>query len=157
MNTGPDAAELLRVARKLLREDLMEAVPSERRYEALMVANAMAIAARESAAGDADLRQELLMLTELYGEKIVAVNMPILYVAFAWRTCHAEMADWWHGDVASRQSNETFLNQGNRVRNIQRSNDVLAANNLHYAALIARSRKAADEKYSPIFSSPGSR
>jgi hypothetical protein len=72
MNTGPDAAELLRVARKLLREDLMEAVPSERRYEALMVANAMAIAARELAAGDADLREELAMLTELYGEKIVA-------------------------------------------------------------------------------------
>jgi hypothetical protein len=32
----------------------------------------MAIAARELAAGDADLREELAMLTELYGEKIVA-------------------------------------------------------------------------------------
>ena len=72
MNTGPDAAELLRVARKLLREDLVDEVPAERRYEALMVANAMAIAAREAEAGEADMREELRMLAELYGEKIVA-------------------------------------------------------------------------------------
>jgi len=72
MNTGPNAAELLRVARKLLRQDLLDEVPAERRYEALMVANAMAIAAREAEAGDADMREELRMLEELYGEKIVA-------------------------------------------------------------------------------------
>jgi hypothetical protein len=68
MNTGPDAAELLRVARKLLREELLGEVPAERRYEA----NAMAIAAREAEAGEADMREELRMLAELYGEKIVA-------------------------------------------------------------------------------------
>lgn len=69
MNNRPDGADLLRVARKLLREDLAESIPREQRYEALMIANAMAIAERESEAGDRDLQDELRMLTELYGEE----------------------------------------------------------------------------------------
>jgi hypothetical protein len=72
VKSRPDGAELLRVARKLLREEFLDEVPAERRYEALMVANAMAIAAREVEAGDADMHKELRMLTELYGEKIVS-------------------------------------------------------------------------------------
>lgn len=67
MNNRPDGADLLRVARKLLREDLAESVPRELRYEALMVANAMAIAERESKTGDKDLQDEFRMLEELYG------------------------------------------------------------------------------------------
>lgn len=69
MNNRPDGAELLRVARKLLRDDLADSIPTELRYEVLMVANAMAIAERECEAGDKDLREELRMLTELYGEE----------------------------------------------------------------------------------------
>lgn len=69
MNNRPDGADLLRVARKLLREELADLIPREQRYEALMVANAMAIAERESEAGDRDLQEELRMLTELYGEE----------------------------------------------------------------------------------------
>jgi len=43
----PAAAELLAVARKSLLEDLVPALPEDKRYQALMVANALAIAGRE--------------------------------------------------------------------------------------------------------------
>ncbi len=71
MNNSPDGAELLRVAQKVLREHLLPGIAKEQRYEALMVANAMAIAARELKAGESDLREELRMLTELYGDTTV--------------------------------------------------------------------------------------
>lgn len=72
MNNEPDGAELLRVAQKVLRERLLPGIAKEQRYEALMVANAMAIAARELQAGESDLREELRMLTELYGDTVVS-------------------------------------------------------------------------------------
>lgn len=71
MNNAPDGAELLSVAQKVLRERLMPGIAEDQRYEALMVANAMAIAARELNAGESDLRDELRMLTELYGDTVV--------------------------------------------------------------------------------------
>lgn len=71
MNNAPDGAELLRVAQKVLRERLMRGITEDQRYEALMVANAMAIAARELMAGESDLREELRMLTQLYGDTTV--------------------------------------------------------------------------------------
>ena len=71
MNNDPDGAELLRVAQKVLREQLMPDTSNEQRYQTLMVANAMAIAARELKAGESDLREELRMLTELYGDTVV--------------------------------------------------------------------------------------
>ena len=49
MRDRPDGAKLLRQARATLLEDLLPGLPEERRFEALMVANAMAIAARELA------------------------------------------------------------------------------------------------------------
>ncbi len=71
MNNAPDGAELLRVAQKILREQLMPGIAEDQRYQALMVANAMAIAARELKAGESDLRDELRMLSELYGDTVV--------------------------------------------------------------------------------------
>jgi len=46
----PDGASLLAEARRLLSEDLLGQLPEPRRYEARMIANAMAIAGRELAA-----------------------------------------------------------------------------------------------------------
>jgi hypothetical protein len=71
MNNAPDGAELLRVAQKVLREHLLPGIAENHRYQALMVANAMAIAARELKAGETDLHQELRMLTQLYGDTMV--------------------------------------------------------------------------------------
>jgi hypothetical protein len=48
----PRGAELLAVARRALLEELVPALPEDRRYQALMVANALAIAGRELAQPD---------------------------------------------------------------------------------------------------------
>lgn len=57
MNNRPYGNELLAVARRVLLDELLPLLPAERVYDALMVANAMAIAARELAShadGDQD-------------------------------------------------------------------------------------------------------
>lgn len=46
----PAGAQLLAEARRLLRQELLDLLPAERRLDGLMIANAMAIAARELAA-----------------------------------------------------------------------------------------------------------
>ncbi len=64
----PTGAELLAEARRTLLEELIGLLPAERRYDGLMVANAMAIAARELTAGDAPARAALAGVAALYGE-----------------------------------------------------------------------------------------
>jgi hypothetical protein len=49
MKNRPYGNELLEVARRTLLDELLPLLPAEKTYEALMVANAMAIAARELA------------------------------------------------------------------------------------------------------------
>ena len=70
MRERPTGGELLILARTLLREELMPLLPEERRYDALMVANAMAIAARQIAFGDAPERREEQDLAHLLGETV---------------------------------------------------------------------------------------
>jgi hypothetical protein len=71
MRNSPDAADLLRVARETLLNELLDALPKERRYAMRMAANALAMAAREAETGEADLVKELRLLAELYGEEVV--------------------------------------------------------------------------------------
>jgi hypothetical protein len=52
MRDLPGAKALIEQARRTLLEELMGALPRERRYPALMVANALAIAARELSGGE---------------------------------------------------------------------------------------------------------
>ena len=66
MRDTPDAADLLNTARRVLTEDLLPDLPREKRYAALMVAAAMATAAREAEAGDAPLIAEREALAALY-------------------------------------------------------------------------------------------
>jgi hypothetical protein len=66
MTDRPDAAELLKVARELLMRDLVSELPESERYLALMIANAMAIAARELELGDGADRAELTSLRMLF-------------------------------------------------------------------------------------------
>jgi hypothetical protein len=47
MNNRPYGNELLRAARQTLLDGLLPLLPADRTYDALMIANAMAIAARE--------------------------------------------------------------------------------------------------------------
>ena len=69
MQDRPTAAELLRVARETLLDELLPLLPEERKLDVLIIANIMAIAARETEFGEAPLRHELVRLVALYDEK----------------------------------------------------------------------------------------
>jgi len=66
MPDRPDGAALLEEARRTLIETLLPVLPPERRYDGLMVANAMAIVAREAAQEDAPLREGVELLAALF-------------------------------------------------------------------------------------------
>ena len=68
MNDRPDAGNLLETARNVFITQILPALPAESRYTALMIANAMAIAQREIAAGDAPLAAECGRLRALLSE-----------------------------------------------------------------------------------------
>ena len=68
MNNLPGGADLLSIARDTLLSELLPLANGDARYALLMVANAMAIAAREAEAGDAAARSALARLEKLYGE-----------------------------------------------------------------------------------------
>ena len=68
MNNLPAGTDLLSIARDTLLSELLPLASGDARYALLMVANAMAIAAREAEAGDAPARSALARLEKLYGE-----------------------------------------------------------------------------------------
>lgn len=65
MRTRPDGAELLEAAQALLRERLLGDLPPQRKHEALMICNAMNIAARQLRHGELPEREELQSLQAL--------------------------------------------------------------------------------------------
>ena len=65
MNDRPDARNLLETARKTFMAEILPTLPAGSRYAALMIANAMAIAEREIAAGAAPLNAEAERLRAL--------------------------------------------------------------------------------------------
>lgn len=62
----PDALELLAIARETLLEQVLPELAGDARYQALMIASAMAIAMRELRPGAIDLAAELEYLHGLY-------------------------------------------------------------------------------------------
>lgn len=68
MRDRPDGTKLLEIARAALLDDLLPALPEDQRYSARLIANAMAIAARELTAGDAPMRAERAALDRLVGD-----------------------------------------------------------------------------------------
>lgn len=72
--TQPNAQQLLDIARLTLQEQILPSLPKELRYPALMIANAMAIAARESRLqGELDY-QEQVRLAALVDEPPVTLS-----------------------------------------------------------------------------------
>jgi hypothetical protein len=65
MRDQPTGEQLLATARALLRDELIPALPADKRHSALMIANAMAIAARQLKNGNDAEREELAALGEL--------------------------------------------------------------------------------------------
>ncbi len=68
MQDQPNIENLLRVARRSVLDSFVDRLPNELRLDALIVANIMAIAAREAEFGETPLREELMRLATLYGE-----------------------------------------------------------------------------------------
>ena len=66
MPDRPYGPALLDEARRTLLETLLPLLPPERRYDGLMIANAMAIAAREAGQGQLLLREAAAMLAALF-------------------------------------------------------------------------------------------
>ncbi len=83
MNDRPDATELLDIARRTLLDELLPRLPEELRYNAMMIANAMAIAVREHGAGDTPAQAELARLCELLGEQPEPLASAQLHAALA--------------------------------------------------------------------------
>jgi hypothetical protein len=73
MRDCPDAASLLNVARDVVRKELVPNLPAGLRYEGLMVANALAIAARQFSAATVSERAELYQVANFLGEGAVAL------------------------------------------------------------------------------------
>lgn len=67
MTNLPPGMDLLAIAREALLAELRPQLGAEGRYVAAMIANAMAIAAREAAAGDAPALAALGRLDRLHG------------------------------------------------------------------------------------------
>ena len=63
----PDALELLDIAREALLGQVLPQLDGDARYQALMIANAMAMAIRELAPGAANREFEAQLLRDLYG------------------------------------------------------------------------------------------
>ena len=70
MNDRPHAPELLHAAREMYSAEILPALPEALRYTGLMVANAIAIAEREIAAGEAPARAECERLQRLLAERV---------------------------------------------------------------------------------------
>ena len=73
MRDLPQAEVLLRLARAAMLETLLPSLPAADRYTARLIANAMAIAAREMAAGPALAAAERVALAPLLGEEAESV------------------------------------------------------------------------------------
>jgi hypothetical protein len=84
MSDIPDATELLAIARATLLDKLLPRLPEDLRYDALMIANAMIIAAREHSGGNTAAQSELARLRDLF----TARDEPLSGLALATELAH---------------------------------------------------------------------
>jgi hypothetical protein len=68
MRDRPTGDELLTCARKVVRDEVLTALPADKRHAVLMVMNAMSIAERQLRYGEAPEREELAAIRRLLGE-----------------------------------------------------------------------------------------
>lgn len=67
MRERPEAHELLAIARATLKNDILAALPADKKYAALMIANAMSIAERQYAVGNKNYQTEFDALCQVLG------------------------------------------------------------------------------------------
>jgi hypothetical protein len=121
MRERPAGAELIELARSTLREELLAALPEGRRYEALMVMNALAIASRQLAAGAAPEVREQAELTRLLKKQtdLAGLNRMLAEAIRAgaydpgWPDARAVWLHLWHTTLDRvRESNPKALPEG---------------------------------------------
>jgi hypothetical protein len=94
MRDRPTGDQLLETARAVLRDDLIQALPSEKRHEALMIANAMTIAIRQLRNGDEHEQQELAALRRILGQCGSDARPPGADLAQALTDCNRSLCQW---------------------------------------------------------------
>lgn len=94
MRDRPTGDELLETARSVLREELMAALPADKRHAALMLANALSIAARQLKNGDAAERAELAALEHLLSEPFAAKTDDPAALRGALLAANRKLAQW---------------------------------------------------------------
>ena len=85
MRELPEGNDLLSIARKVLLNDLMPLLPVERRYDMLMVANAMGIAMRQMSMGNEIAKQNRQVLEGLISNEGVTDDHD--YTMAYWALC----------------------------------------------------------------------
>jgi len=113
MREQPSGKDLLDIARDVLRDDLIPALPENKRYPALMIANAMAIVMRQIETGEEGGIEEQKTLGDLLGEDGSLNDLNII-LANRIREGHADGVETWQalrgvavGKVA--ESNPRYL------------------------------------------------
>jgi hypothetical protein len=91
MCTQPTGEQLLDSADKLLRELLLPTLPASQRQAALMIARAMAIAARQLRQGEHSEREELAELAHLLAWPPIASEQPIAAVRTNLRVANLQL------------------------------------------------------------------
>lgn len=78
MRESPNRSDLLAIARQVLKESIVPLLPEEQRYNGLMIANAMAIAARQFDTHSLQAEKEKL--------QALLESFPVEYQAIDWHT-----------------------------------------------------------------------
>lgn len=113
MRNRPSGTELLDIAREVLREKLIPDLGPDQRYDALMVANAMAIVMRQMEAGEQTTADERKALSEHLGREgtLESLNREL---ALRIRNGHTDGTEIWrtlHMTALARvsESNPKYL------------------------------------------------
>ncbi len=103
MLNAPDAVNLLTIARETLLKTILPGLPEEKLYPVLMIANAMAVAAREAANWEGARDAELADLEAFYGDAEAAAGNPDgRLVALNRRLARDARAGRFHGVAETR-------------------------------------------------------
>lgn len=129
MREDPNGASLLQAASTLLREDILKALPADKRHGALMIANAMSIAMRQLEQGEAPEQAELQALRALLGNDgdRDAPMRSLLLTLNRQLSCRIRSGDTDPG-TPLRAAALAHLRQAGRQRLLESSPKVLKAN-----------------------------
>ena len=94
MRERPTGDELLETARAVLRDELIPALPADKRHAALMIANALSIAARQARNGDGPEHRELADLERLLSEPFCSKADDPASMRSALVTANRRLAQW---------------------------------------------------------------